>query len=136
MAFDFLADALLRKHEEEMKQQQFKIKSQVNALSSVAPNWVEAINSSIEDSEYVKNMSQKCLLGQLTAEWELLDGLLYYGGKIALDRNSHLIKTMIQEMHAASHEGVDKTLYRIKQDFKWKGMVRSLKKFIRNYHCS
>lgn len=49
MAFDFLiqykqgsdnlvADALSRKHEEEIKQQQFKIKSHVIALSLVVPN--------------------------------------------------------------------------------------------------
>lgn len=31
MVFDFLAHALSRKHEEEMTQQQFKIRSQVNA---------------------------------------------------------------------------------------------------------
>lgn len=81
-------------------------------------------------------MWKTCLRNACWANWQqtekILNGLRYYRGKIVLDTNSGLIKTIIQEMHAVSHEGVDKTLYRSKHVFEWKGMVWSVKEFIRN----
>lgn len=63
-----------------------------------------------------------------------MDGVLFYKQKIYLDATSDIIPVIIEEMHAATHEGGDKTIYRIKQVLRWKGLTKTVREFIRNCH--
>lgn len=70
-------------------------------------------------SEFLQEQMKKCKEDVLSPEWKVHDNLLYYKGKIFSDSNSELIFVTVKDMHSAAHEGLERTLFRVRQVFRW-----------------
>lgn len=81
-----------------------------------------------------RNCDHSILLKELTADWTYNDGVIFYKSRIYLHSQCTLIPAIMEEMHGISHEGFDKTRYRIRQVLYWKKMAATIKQFIRS--CS
>lgn len=104
--------------------------SSLNSLLVVIPDWLSAVREGTKKSENIQAKIQQCRGGLLTVDWKVIDNLLHYKGKLFLDKASELVPLITRELHSSVHEGLEKTLYRIKQVFRWKGMFQSVKQFI------
>jgi hypothetical protein len=55
--------------------------------------------------------------GELQAPWRFHDGLLLHGSRIFLPNHGDLRRQALSLAHSAGHEGVQKTLHRLRSDF-------------------
>lgn len=142
MSFDFdivykpgkesiVADSLSRRLEDiksEMKEQK---QLQLLPLSVVIPNVLEVLHEDMKEDQYVQSLIAQIQVGKIHGDWKVMNGLLYHKGKLFPNSDSLIIPIIVQEMHTSMHEGYEKTIVRVKQDFRWKGMTRSMHNFIR-----
>lgn len=87
----------------------------------------------MKEEQYVQSLIAPIQVGKIQGHWKVMNGLLYHKGKLFLNSDSIPIPIIVQEMHTSMHEGYEKTIVRVKQVFRWKGMTRSMHNFIR--HC-
>ena len=71
--------------------------------------------------------------GEAVGPWEFKDGVLFFKSRIYLNSDSSLLPIIIQEFHSNTHEGIHKTLQRIRSVFYWVGMKKQIRDYIR--HC-
>lgn len=62
-------------------------------------------------------MQDKILLGQGEDGWSIVDGILVYKGHIFLSAYSLLWQQLIADAHNVGHEGIQKTLHRLRASF-------------------
>jgi hypothetical protein len=55
--------------------------------------------------------------GELAASWCLSDGLLLHGSRVFVPNHGDLRDQVIRLAHSAGHEGIQKTLHRLRADF-------------------
>jgi hypothetical protein len=55
--------------------------------------------------------------GELAAPWRLRDGLLLHGSRVFVPDHGDLCDQVICLAHSAGHEGIQKTLHRLRADF-------------------
>nr|TKS14167.1 hypothetical protein D5086_0000042410 [Populus alba] len=83
----------------------------------------------------IKNSDQLQLLlcnirkGEAVGSWEFKDGLLFFKRRVYLLHTSPLVPSIIAAIHDSAHEGYQKTLHRVAQDFYWQGMKASIQTF-------
>jgi hypothetical protein len=53
----------------------------------------------------------------LTAPWRLEDGLLHHGSRVYVPNHGDLQHQAILLAHSAGHEGIQKTLHRLRVEF-------------------
>jgi len=63
--------------------------------------------------------------------WEYKDGLIFFKRRVYLLHTSPLVPSIISALHDSGHEGYQKTLHRVAQDFYWQGMKTSIQTFVR-----
>lgn len=68
---------------------------------------------------------------QIKDKWQTPDGLLYYKWRLVLPGKSELLATILEQLHGSTHEGFEKTLYRVKRSFYWPKMEADIKQFVR-----
>jgi AMMECR1 domain-containing protein len=68
--------------------------------------------------------------GEAIGPWEYKGSLIYLKNKIYLDSDSALIPTIINEYHSSTHEGLHKTLDRIRVVFYWARVKSHIRVFI------
>lgn len=81
------------------------------------PTWLKTIheeNKSQVDMQRLHKMFQE---GELLGPWACKDGLLFFKGRIYLLPSSPLMVDVIQQFHSATHEGLHKTLQRLRSQF-------------------
>ncbi|XP_066324389.1 uncharacterized protein [Miscanthus floridulus] len=61
-------------------------------------------------------LAQHCT-GELEAPWRLIDGLLLHGSRVFVVDHGDLRHQVLLLAHSAGHEGVQKTLHRLRTDF-------------------
>lgn len=110
----------------------------LNPLSVVFPPWIETIEEEHASQQNVQQVIQACLHHKLSSECLYKEGILYFKYRIYLDSQSSLISVIVQELHNVElynvyHEGGEKSLFRIKQVFYWKRIMKSMKECNRAY---
>ncbi|XP_019158364.1 PREDICTED: uncharacterized protein LOC109155092 [Ipomoea nil] len=65
-----------------------------------------------------------------TNVWTVRDGLLFKGTKLVLIPSSKFIPVVLSEIHGSTHEGVQKTIHRIRREFYWPKLADSVREFI------
>lgn len=63
--------------------------------------------------------------------WRFQDGILFFKERIYLTEDSSLATKIFRQFHNSTHERFFKTLQRIRANFYWKGLKRSIREFIR-----
>ena len=69
--------------------------------------------------------------GSKSQPWALTDGLVHYGGRLYLPPDSPLLQEVLRAIHEEGHEGVQRTLHRLRRDFHFPDMKRVVQDLVR-----
>ena len=120
-----VADALSRRDEEVLS---------VMALST--PSF--ALFGELGDDQAASPIAQKLRAeidsGTVAAGWTLVDGLLLFQGRVFVPDDSALWPCLLSEAHEAGHEGMQKTLHRLRSSFYNAHLSKLVRDFVRG--CS
>ena len=116
---NMVADALSRKDTQ----------CEFNAVSSPLPQWLESINVENQSHPELKRIHHLHEQGEAIGPWENLNGVIFFKERIYLSSNSELILIILQEIYGTGHEGLYKTLHRVKEVLYW----RQMRKFVLDY---
>jgi hypothetical protein len=78
-------------------------------------------------------LRQKLADGMLGDRWAETDGLLTFNGRVYLPPSSPMVATVLEVAHNTSHEGVQKTVNRVRRDFHIPNVRRVVEDFVRSY---
>lgn len=101
------------------------------AISRPLPNWLEALKEEIKTKPTLHQLVRLAKEGEAVGPWKIQDNVLFFKDKIYLAEDSHLFEDIIPQFHGSTHEGFHKTFHRIRSNFYWKRMRKSIKEFIR-----
>src|SRR4051812_26158266 len=112
-----VADALSRRNTEEVPEDVASSGTVMCVRSgpSFAPiDDIRRVTSTVEDAQ---GLRQRLDAGELEAPWRLADGLLLHGRRLFMPDHGDLRHQVLSLAHSAGHEGVQKTLHRLRADF-------------------
>ena len=55
--------------------------------------------------------------GVKPAPWKVVNGLILFKGRVYISPSSSILPTILESVHGVGHEGVHKTLHRLRADF-------------------
>ena len=104
-------------------------------ISFPTPTWVAELKASYEADSAIQTILAAFQEGGNPPKgFSLVDGLLFFKGRIYLGSNSPLKSSILHHVHngpLGGHSGYVKTLHRVKQDFYWPGMKKDLMQYIK-----
>ena len=102
-----VADALSRRDEE----------AAALALSGPLFTDYDTLRAELLDDTTAQNLYNQLAAGTAPDDWQLVDGLLLYNSRVFVLDGSSLWSQLLQDAHEATHEGVQKTLHRLRASF-------------------
>jgi hypothetical protein len=72
--------------------------------------------------------------GTRVAPWAVTDGMVQYAGRLYILPTSPLLQEILRAVHEEGHEGVQRTLHRLRRDFHFPNMKQVVQDFVRE--CS
>ena len=115
------ADALSRRDEES---------GQLFAVSYARSLLLDDLRHEIQTDETLRQLRDRILKGEEGPDWGVKDDLILYRGRAYLAPSSPIIPAIFSGFHDVSHEGIQKTLERIRRDFYWKGMKATIHELV------
>jgi len=105
-----VADALSRREED-------AIELQVHALSSPDIELFAAFRTECATSPDILAKRAEITSGTARASWSLVNGFVMHRGRIFVPPSSAIWPQILDAAHGAGHEGVEKTLHRLRVSF-------------------
>jgi hypothetical protein len=105
--------------------------SVVLALSAPRFDFFDRLRHAQQTTPALVALRDKVTSGTRGAPWAVRDGLLKYGGRVYLDSSSPLIQELLAAVHNDGHEGVQRTLHRLRRDVHFPGMRTMVQDFVR-----
>ena len=118
------ADALSRRDEDSMShalslsQPEFELFEEFRAEAATLPE-IEAKRREIAD-------------GTAGAAWTLIDDFVMHRGRIFVPSSSHLWPQLLETAHGIGHEGVQKTLHRLRASFYNPGAAKLVREYVQS----
>ncbi|XP_068666439.1 uncharacterized protein [Aristolochia californica] len=78
----------------------------------------------------LQELRHKISNGEMDSKWSIQDSLICYKQQIYLLTTSKLIPAILSAYHDSTHEGLQKTLWRIRADFYWPAMKSSITTYV------
>ncbi|XP_068666455.1 uncharacterized protein [Aristolochia californica] len=78
----------------------------------------------------LQELHRKISNGEMDSKWSIQDSLICYKQQIYLLTTSKLIPAILSAYHDSTHEGLQKTLWRIRADFYWPAMKSSITTYV------
>lgn len=95
--------------------------------------WIFArLRAEVNNNTQLPELRDHIIRGEESVVWEARDGLNFLKGKVYMDAESALVQEAIAGFHNFRHEGVQKTMGRIRRDIYWKGYKKAVQDFIRD----
>jgi hypothetical protein len=116
-----VADALSRRDTPE--------ESSVMLLSGPRFDFLDRLRQAHASDPALVALQDAISSGSKSQPWALTDGLVHYGGRLYLPPDSPLLQEVLRAVHEEGHEGVQRTLHRLRRDFHFpnmKGVVQDL----------
>lgn len=107
---NMVADALARREEDAME-------LQVRALSSPDIELFTAFRRECASLPDILAKRAEIESGTAGASWSLVDGFVMHRGRIFVPTSSAIWPQILDVAHGAGHEGVEKTLHRLRASF-------------------
>jgi hypothetical protein len=107
-ALNVVADALSRRDEG---------LAAAMALSAPQFSLFEEVRQEINGSVHLSALRDAIRGGAKPAAWSVVDGLILFNGRVFIDSSSSLGPMILELVHGTGHEGVHKTLHRLRTDF-------------------
>jgi hypothetical protein len=103
----------------------------VLALSAPRFDFFDKLRHAQQSAPALVALRDEVTNGTRGEPWAVRDGLLTYGGRIYLDSGSPLIQELLSTVHDDGHEGVQRTLHRLRRDVHFPGMRTIVQDFVR-----
>lgn len=103
-----VADALSRRDVET---------GRITMLSGPTFKLYDDIRREVQQLPAMIQVHERIMSGKLQAPWQVQDGLILHSSKVFLDNSSSLLQTVLDLAHCTGHEGVQKTLQRLRANF-------------------
>jgi len=135
MGFDFAVEYRAGKHNTVADALSRCLEDQPSLTSISIPllSLFNLIRLEIQKSDQLQLLLSNIQKEEAVGPWEYKDGLIFFKRRVYLLHTSHLVQSIISALHDSGHEGYQKTLHRVAQDFYWQGMKTSIQTFVR--HC-
>ncbi|XP_058006849.1 uncharacterized protein LOC131182184 [Hevea brasiliensis] len=102
----------------------------LNSISMPQLPIFDSIRQEIQQSDLLQNLIKKIQQAEAVGPWRYTDGILFFKNKVYLLPTSPLVASIITSIHDSNHEGYQKTLHRIAQNFYWKGMKFAIQTYV------
>lgn len=86
-------------------------------LSGPSFTLIDDIRIATKEAPDVQLLSRRLQEGTLTGPWRLENGLLLHAARIFVPDHNDLRHQVLLLAHSAGHEGIQKTLHRLRSDF-------------------
>jgi len=103
-----VADALSRRDSEELA---------IHAISTPTFHLYDDLRREIETTPELAALRQAILDGQHDDTWRIQEGLILHRGKLHVSSSSNLVPVILELAHTSGHEGIQKTLHQLRNDF-------------------
>ena len=118
-----VADALSRRDTDDIK---------LLAISASHFNFVDQLRVFNTEDPALIALRDEIITGQRSAPWAVLDGLVTYKGRLYIPPGAPLLDELITAVHADGHEGVQRTLHRLRRDIQSPSLRAAVQDFVRN----
>jgi hypothetical protein len=125
-----VADALSRRDAEHAQDAATELDAMC-VRSSPTFVFLDAVCQATARAPDTQEMLRRLGAGELQVHWRFDDGLLLHGSRVFLPDHDDLCHQALQLAHAAGHEGVQKTLHRLRSDFYVPGDRALVKDWVR-----
>jgi len=105
-----VADALSRKGDSEGQL------AHLNALSGPSFRLFDEMRQELQQDATLRALRDS-VVADRGEPWHITDGLIMRGSRVYVPPTSAALPTVIELAHTAGHEGIQKTLHRLRQDF-------------------
>ena len=103
----------------------------VLALSAPRFDFFDRLRHAQQTEPALVALRDEVTAGTRAEPWAVRDGLLTYGGRIYIGSDSPLVQELLAAVHEDGHEGVQRTLHRLRRDFHFPGMRTIVQNFVR-----
>jgi hypothetical protein len=117
-----VADALSRRDTEE---------GAVLALSAPRFDYIERLRAAQTTEPALVAIRDAIQAGTRSAPWALRDGMVMFDSRLYIPPSSPLLHEILAAIHSDGHEGVQRTLHRLRRDFHSPAMRRVVQEFVR-----
>ncbi|GKE65366.1 hypothetical protein Tco_1519527 [Tanacetum coccineum] len=93
-----VADSLSRMHEETTG-------GSLRGITLQIPGWLDVIKEEQSTSSNVQRIIRLIHSDEAGGPWNFQDGILYFKGRIYLDKDSPSLQLIIEQFHNSTHEG-------------------------------
>lgn len=102
----------------------------VYAISSPQFGLFDQMRAEVEKTPELSSLRNQIVSGQAEDGWSFVDGLLIYKGRIFLSASSALWHQLIADAHNTGHEGIQKTLHRLRATFHSPALSKLVREFV------
>lgn len=117
-----MADALSRRDAEE---------ATLLAVSAPSFNLLEAFRAAASTDEGMRQMLARLEAGALGDQWKIVDGLITYKNRLFVPATFPLLPEILAAAHDDNHEGVQRTLHRLRRDFHVEHASAAVQEYVR-----
>jgi hypothetical protein len=119
-----VANALSRRDNEEIS---------IHSISTPTFQLFSEIKSVISTNSDLSALRNNIIVGLKDPSWSVQDSLILKSGKVYIPSNSDLIQQILQISHTGGHEGIQKTLHRLRAHFYVHRDQHIINKFVSAY---
>lgn len=83
----------------------------------------------------MQELISRCLKGELSPQYTVIKGMLFYKGKVYIAKAPELRTKLLRFLHDSTwgvHSGGDKPIQRVQRDFYWPGMKAESRAYIKS----
>jgi len=103
----------------------------VLAISAPRFDYIDRLRQEQAIHPAAVDLKEEVLAGSRSAPWAITDGLLTYDGRVYVPPSSPLLRELLAAVHEDGHEGVQRTLHRLRRDVHFSDMRRVVQDFVR-----
>ncbi|KAM3243961.1 hypothetical protein ACQJBY_055715 [Aegilops geniculata] len=117
-----VADALSRRDTEE---------TSVMAISGPRFDFIDRLRQATSTDPALVTLREDITAGTRQQPWSLSDGLVTFNGRLYIPPSSPLLQELLTAIHDDGHEGVLRTLHRLRRDFHAPNLRKTVQEYVR-----
>jgi transposase InsO family protein len=101
------------------------------ALSSPRFDVLDRLRAAHDTDPALRALRTEITAGQRGAPWSLVDGLVAFSSRLYVPPSSSLLQELLAAIHDNGHEGVQRTLHRLRRDFHSPNLRAAVQDYVR-----
>jgi hypothetical protein len=87
------------------------------AISTPQLDIFDGLRQEIDNDTDLSSLRASILAGTKSDQWAVVDGLIMFDQRVYVSATSALLPALVAASHTSGHEGVQRTLHRLRADF-------------------